>query len=66
MKVALESSILFEHLPKSSVDVCGVILDSGGAELAAVITAASAALTQVGIEMVDLVAACQVVSIERF
>lgn len=62
MKVALQASVILEQLPKSSIDIYGVVLESDGGELAVLITAASAALAAVGIEMVDLAVACQVVS----
>lgn len=62
MKVALQASVILEQLPKSSIDIYGVVLESDGGELAVLITAASAALAAAGIEMVDLAVACQVVS----
>ena len=38
------------------------VLESGGSDLAVAITAASVALADAGVELYDLVSACQVVS----
>ncbi|GMH36046.1 hypothetical protein BSKO_03914 [Bryopsis sp. KO-2023] len=64
MKSSLHPSVLLQQLPKSSLDVYGVVLESGGGDLPVLICAASAALAQVGVEMVDLATACQVSRVE--
>lgn len=62
MQTALAASIQLHKIPKSSVDVYAMVLESGGSDLAALITAASVALANAGIELFDLVPACNVVS----
>jgi exosome complex component MTR3 len=64
MQTALEAAVRFESFPKSVLDVFCTILEAGGSELAAAITAASAAIADAGVEMNDLVTACEVVSVE--
>jgi exosome complex component MTR3 len=61
MQMALAPSIQLDKIPKSSVDVFALILESGGSDLAVAITAASVALADASIELFDLVPACQVV-----
>ena len=47
--------------PKAVVDVHALVLESGGSDLAVAACAASLALADAGIEMLDLVSACRVV-----
>ncbi|GAQ91874.1 hypothetical protein KFL_008730020 [Klebsormidium nitens] len=54
---ALVSAVRLDTFPKASVDVFALVLESGGADLAVVVTAASLALADAGIEMLDMVAA---------
>ncbi|KAL6756474.1 ribosomal protein S5 domain 2-type protein [Haematococcus lacustris] len=61
---ALAPSVLLDRLPKTVVDVYAMVLESGGGELAACITAASAALASAGLELMDLAPACQVVRVD--
>jgi hypothetical protein len=61
LAAALEPAVDLSKLPKSVVDVYILILEAGGAEAAVAATAASLALADAGIEMLDLVAACSVV-----
>jgi exosome complex component MTR3 len=58
---ALSASVQLHKIPKSSVDVFVMVLESGGADLAVAITAASVALADTGIELYDIVPACQVI-----
>ncbi|GAX75191.1 hypothetical protein CEUSTIGMA_g2635.t1 [Chlamydomonas eustigma] len=58
---ALSASVQLQKIPKSSVDVFVMVLESGGADLAVAITAASVALADTGIELFDIVPACQVI-----
>ena len=58
---ALESAVLLEEFPKSTVDVYVCVLEAAGGELPAAICSASLALADAGIAMRDLVAACAVV-----
>ena len=51
-----------QTFPKANVDVYCLVVESGGSDTAVVITAASLALADAGIEMYDLVTACKVVS----
>lgn len=44
--------------PKSRIDVCAFVLEDDGSPFAAVITAASYALANAGIEMMDVTAGC--------
>lgn len=57
---ALEGAVITETFPKTSVDVYATVMEAGGAELPAVVAAASAALAQAGVAMRDLVSACSV------
>ena len=57
---ALAGAVILETFPKTSVDVYVTVLEAGGAELPAVVAAASAALTCAGVAMRDLVSACTV------
>eukprot|EP00178_Gracilaria_changii_P011279 TRINITY_DN321_c0_g2_i1.p1 TRINITY_DN321_c0_g2~~TRINITY_DN321_c0_g2_i1.p1 ORF type:complete len:304 (-),score=39.04 TRINITY_DN321_c0_g2_i1:745-1656(-) len=52
----LAAVIKLENYPKSRIDVCVFVLEDGGGGFAAVITAASLALADAGVEMTDLVA----------
>mmetsp|Transcript_27910 Transcript_27910/g.61247 ORF Transcript_27910/g.61247 Transcript_27910/m.61247 type:complete len:235 (+) Transcript_27910:128-832(+) len=58
---ALSSSVLLDKYPKAVIDVFVMVLESGGSDLAAAVCAASVALADAGIEVWDLVPACQVV-----
>ncbi|KAK9805799.1 hypothetical protein WJX73_000745 [Symbiochloris irregularis] len=57
---ALTPAVQLASFPKSVVDVCCVVLESGGSDLAVATCAAALALADAGIEMLDLVAACSV------
>ena len=57
---ALAGAVILETFPKTAVDVYVTVLEAGGAELPAVVAAASAALTCAGVAMRDLVSACTV------
>ncbi len=57
---ALEASVQLDKFPKSAVDVYGMVLESGGSDVAALITAASMALADAHIELLDVVTACSV------
>ena len=59
---ALTPAVQLSSFPKSVVDVCCMVLESGGSDLAVSTCAAALALADAGIEMLDLVAACSVVS----
>ncbi len=61
MQAALEAAVQRHTFPKANVDVYCLILESGGADAAVAITAASLAIADAGIEMYDLVSACSVV-----
>ena len=52
---------MLEKFPKAVVDVHALVLESGGSDLAVAACAASLALADAGIEMLDLVSACSVV-----
>lgn len=60
MQAALEPVVLLQAFPKAVLDVYCTILEAGGSELAAAVTAAAAAVADAGIEMVDLSPACSV------
>lgn len=62
VQAALEAAVLLHQFPKANVDIYCLVMEAGGSEAAVAITAASLALADAGIEMYDLVAACQVVS----
>ena len=65
---ALTPAVRLELLPKSAIDVYITVLENDGTSscLAAAIIAASTALADAGIEMLDQVTACSAVShIER-
>jgi len=57
---ALEPAVQLDKFPKAVVEVVIFVMEAGGGELAAAITAASMALADAGVEMHDLVAACSV------
>ena len=57
---ALEGAVCLEKFPKAKVDVHVMILEDGGSVLASAITAASVALADATIEMVDMVAGISV------
>jgi len=57
---ALEGAVMAETFPKTSVDVYVTVLEASGAEFPAACAAASAALADAGVAMLDLVAACAV------
>ena len=61
MQAALEAAVQRHTFPKANVDVYCLVLESGGADAAVAITAASLAIADAGIEMYDLVSACSVV-----
>lgn len=60
VQAALEAAVQRHTFPKSNVDVYCLVLESGGADAAVAITAASLAIADAGIEMYDLVSACSV------
>ncbi len=57
---ALLPSVLLERFPKSVVEVHVLVLEEDGGALAAGATAASAALVNAGVDMLDVVVAAQV------
>lgn len=59
---ALESAVFLDTFPKAALDVYCTVLEVGGGELGAIITAASAAIASAGVAMRNVVAACTVVS----
>ena len=61
MQTALLASLQTHTFPKSNVDVYCLVLESGGADLAVAINAASLALANAGLQMYDVVSACAVV-----
>jgi len=63
MLQALEVAVILDKFPKSQVDVYALIIQNDGAALSAAITCASLALGDAGIEMYDLVTACNVSTI---
>lgn len=62
MQAALESAVQLEAFPKSIVHIKCIIMESAGGDLAVLITAASLALADAGIPMLDLVTAVAIVS----
>jgi exosome complex component MTR3 len=60
LQAALEASVQLDKFPKSAVDVYGIVLESGGSDTSALITAASMALADAHIELFDIVTACDV------
>jgi ribonuclease PH len=58
---ALECAVALHTFPKTTVDVFALILQSGGGDLAVVISCASMALADAGIVMYDLVPAVSLV-----
>uniref|UniRef100_A0A061R6P0 Exosome complex component MTR3, animal type n=1 Tax=Tetraselmis sp. GSL018 TaxID=582737 RepID=A0A061R6P0_9CHLO len=60
MQRALEPAVRLESFPKAQVDIYASVHESGGSDLAVVVTAASIALALAGISMFDLVACCRV------
>ncbi|KAG1662990.1 hypothetical protein FOA52_000561 [Chlamydomonas sp. UWO 241] len=63
VQTALAASVQLDKIPKSTVDVFVMVLQSGGSDLAVAVTAASVALADAGIELYDLVPACKVVKV---
>jgi len=63
-RLALEPTIFLEDFPKAGIDVYIEILQADGSTRVAGINAASLALTDAGIPMRDLVAACSVGKID--
>eukprot|EP00899_Mesostigma_viride_P023401 jgi/Mesvir1/4245/Mv22213-RA.1 len=62
---ALRGVVMTETFPKAQVDVHAFVIQSGGADLAAIITCASLALAHAGIAMRDLVSAAHVSRVRR-
>ena len=62
LQSALEAAVQLDAFPKCLVSVHCVVMESGGSDLAVLITAASLALADAGIPMFDLVSACCIVS----
>lgn len=60
MQNSLEAAVQLDAFPKSVVSVHCVVMESGGSDLAVLITAASLALADAGIPMFDLVSACSI------
>jgi hypothetical protein len=54
--------VQLDKFPKAVFDVSAMVLESGGSDLAVLVTAASVALADAGVELYDLVPAVQVVS----
>lgn len=65
MQAALEPVVQLQAFPKAVLDVYCTVLEAGGSELAAAVTAAAMAVADAGIEMVDLSPACSVVRAAR-
>eukprot|EP00667_Euglena_gracilis_P025411 EG_transcript_29813 len=66
MSQALEIAVILDRFPKSQLDVCAVVLESNDCDdLAMAITCASLALSDAGVEMYDLVAACSVCQVDN-
>lgn len=63
LQQALEASVQLDKFPKAVFYVSAMVLEAGGADLAVLITAASVALADAGVELYDLVPAVQVVGI---
>ena len=61
VQAALQSAVQRQTFPKANLDIYCLVLESGGADTAVAITAASLALADAGVEMYDLVSACSVV-----
>lgn len=61
---ALSGCVLLDRFPMCVVDVYCLVLQAGGSELGAVITAAALALADGGIDMYDMVPACCVSRVE--
>jgi len=59
MLQALEVAVCLDRFPKSVVEVFVLVIQNDGGALSAAITCASLALSDAGIEMYDLVTACQ-------
>ena len=55
-------AVLLERYPKSVIDIYVIVLEDDGGAVGAAITATSLALANAGIEMLDLVGCCSVVS----
>lgn len=60
VQTALSSVVMGHTFPKAVLDVYCTILEAGGSETAATITAAALAVADAGVEMKDVVTACQV------
>jgi len=65
MREALQTSIILEKFPKSTLDVYALVLEDDGSVLSAAITCASLALADAGIELYDLVSACSAAELEN-
>eukprot|EP00271_Cylindrocystis_brebissonii_P023704 TRINITY_DN9980_c0_g1_i2.p1 TRINITY_DN9980_c0_g1~~TRINITY_DN9980_c0_g1_i2.p1 ORF type:complete len:259 (-),score=51.73 TRINITY_DN9980_c0_g1_i2:644-1420(-) len=59
----LEGAVARSTFPKATLDVFALLLESGGSDLATIITCSSAALADAGIEMEDLVTAVSAVRV---
>ncbi|GIL61023.1 hypothetical protein Vafri_15395 [Volvox africanus] len=59
MQQALEPSVQLDKFPKAVFDVSAMVLEAGGSDLPILITAASVALADAGVELYDLVPAVQ-------
>lgn len=55
---ALKGVVMLEKFPKAQIDISVQVVQDGGSTLSLAITAASAALTNAGIEMKDMVIGC--------
>ncbi|XP_074068306.1 exosome complex component MTR3 [Macrotis lagotis] len=58
LQEALEPAVRLGRYPRAQLEVSALLLEDGGAALAAAITAASLALADAGVEMFDLVVGC--------
>ncbi|XP_065181482.1 exosome complex component MTR3-like [Sycon ciliatum] len=57
---AMEAAVILERFPKAKVDIHVMVVEDGGGVLAAAMTAASLALADASIDMIDMVAAVSV------
>lgn len=55
---ALKGVVMLEKFPKAQIDISVQVIQDGGSTLSLAITSASAALTNAGIEMKDMVIGC--------
>ncbi|GLC36045.1 hypothetical protein PLESTB_000532000 [Pleodorina starrii] len=60
LQQALEAAVQLDKFPKAVFDVSAMVLEAGGSDLAVLITAASVALAEAGVELYDLVPAVHV------